>query len=411
MKKIFLCLLISCLSFLSITRVEGKVVQKNDLLASLKSKEVILMNRDTKEILLAKNINKRIYPASMTKIMTAIIVIENTKHFDKEVEAIPSDTKVINDEASIAGLLIGERMSVKDALYCTLLASGSDAAEMLGHYTTGNTNDFVDLMNQKAKDLHMNDTHFTNVYGKYDKQHYSTVKDMALLMDYAMDNPVFKKIMEADEIKIKTNAFDERIAKNFVYATFDKVKINHSYITGAKSGSMDETGLNLASTAEKNGKRVVAVTAEAPLDEGHTNNVIDADKIYQWYFKNYKTKNIYDKNEMVEVSGNFFTPSFKAPINKKIYVESYHTSSIPYEKRFFSTTSKMIVLPNDVVGILTIKTKDATSTYEILSDRLHIAIGFYFILIFIFLLTIWLFIKKKKQIAKSNSLIKNREFR
>ena len=89
-------------------------------------------------------------------------------------------------------------------------------------------------MNNKAKELDLQVTHFKYVYGKYDKQHYTTVKDMALLMDYAMENPIFQKIVASDQVKIKTNAFEERIAENFVYATFDKAKLDHSYITGAK---------------------------------------------------------------------------------------------------------------------------------------------------------------------------------
>ena len=397
MRKLFLSMLLSCFLVMNMNVLHAKENTQDAIAATLKSKDVIVMNRDTKEILFAKNIKKRIYPASMTKIMTTIVVIENTKHFDKIVEAVPSDTKVIRDEASIAGLLIGERMRIQDALSCMMLASGSDAAEMLARYTTGNTKDFVDLMNNKAKELHLQDTHFTNVYGKYDKQHYTTVKDMALLMDYAMENPIFQKIVASDQVKIKTNAFEERIAENFVYATFDKAKLDHSYITGAKSGSMDETGLNLASTAEKDGRRVVIVSAEAPIDEKHTNHVVDAAHLYQWYFTNYQKKIIYKKGDTVAIKGNILTPSFHVALPSDIYIEAPQGVFNAYEKTFVSTNQKMIVKPNDVVGILTIKTKNTTTTYEIISDGWHIAISVYVIATLLIILILWLIMKKRRQ--------------
>ena len=156
--------------------------EKKDL--SAKSPSAVLVDLHTGMVLYRKSAGERVYPADLTKIMTAVLVLENCK---LEETAKASETALSNIPAGASPLFVkGEKLSVRQLLYAMLLASSSDAANVLAEKTSGSIEEFVSLMNKKAQELQMKNTNFTNPSGEHDERHYTTAEDMAKLAVYAM---------------------------------------------------------------------------------------------------------------------------------------------------------------------------------------------------------------------------------
>lgn len=182
---------------------------------TLNCKYDIVMDIDSENILYGKNIEEKLYPASTTKILTAILTIES---LDLDKKVIVSDNAFNSTPygSSVMGVKAGEIFTVEDLLYGLMLPSGNDAALVLAEAVSGNVNLFVKLMNDKIKDLELNNTHFTNPHGFHDDNHYSTAKDMAILFKYCLQNDTFKKIISTLEYELTpTNLTDKsRILRN-----------------------------------------------------------------------------------------------------------------------------------------------------------------------------------------------------
>ena len=157
-------------------------------LPKLNSNNIIVYDDANKEILYEKNASEVVNIASLTKIMTTIVAIENINDLNETVEITNSMLQEVPWDASIAGLKEGDVVTYRDLLYATMLPSGADAATALAHSISGNTNSFVHLMNQKAKVLDLNDTHFVNVTGLDADGHYSSANDVLKYLLYALQN-------------------------------------------------------------------------------------------------------------------------------------------------------------------------------------------------------------------------------
>lgn len=399
-KKCFILFSISCFLFLQSPKVYAKD-NTNNILDTIKSQRVLLMNQDTGEILLEKNSNEKFSPASMTKIMTALIVIENTKNFDKPFTIDTQDFTNLPENTSVTGLEHGEELTIKDALYCMMLTSGSDAANALARFTCGDIDSFVKLMNNKAKYLNLNNTHYTNPYGQNDKNNYTTVKDYALLMDYAMQNPIFKKIVQSTSYQFTSNK-KERDLRNLTLDTFHSLSNNSSYTIGTKTGTLPNIISNICSSVTKNNQNLILVLSLSSDKNDYKTPIIETLKIYDWYFDTYKTKTIHEKNEKINIKGNLLTPSFFTKLNQDIYINGLTDQDFKYTENISFTNKKMIVHPNDCVGKLTVQTNHNKSIYPIYSANWHISTVAYiiiasFIICFIFLLY------KAKQIKSDNA--------
>ena len=164
-------------------------------LEGLISPEAVLMDADSGEVLAEKNADASIYPASMTKVMTALLVLEANPDLDTPV-TLPEDIfpALQTEKASMAGFLPDETATVRDLLYGALLPSGAECCEALAREVSGSEEAFVASMNQKAAALGMASTHFCNPAGLHDPEHVSTVRDMARLLRAAMQNEMFRTI-------------------------------------------------------------------------------------------------------------------------------------------------------------------------------------------------------------------------
>ena len=227
------------------------------------SENILLIEQDSMQELLAVNKDKIIYPASLTKIMTAIVALENVSHWNESF-AVPDEIvqPLIDAQASMAGFKAGENVSVKDLLYGTLLSSGADGALTLAYGIAGNESSFVDLMNQKAVMLGMTHTHFTNATGLHDDNHVSTLDDLALLIEYAMDNPYFYQVFTSESYVCSPTKEHPKGLK-LESTLFSKIE-GESMILGGKTGYTPEAGLCLASLAQIEDERYLLLTANAP---------------------------------------------------------------------------------------------------------------------------------------------------
>ena len=251
------------------------------------STHAILLNLQNGKVLFSKSSNQKTYPASLTKIMTSILAIEKLPDLNKRI-LLPADifNELNKQNASMAGFLPNEKVKAIDLLYGTMLPSGAEAATALANETAGSQADFVDLMNQKAKDLGMNHTHFVNATGMYDANHYTTVKDMSVLLQYALKNQTFRKIFITERYSTApTNknpsgiTFTSTLFQNMKSPEFDGGKI-----IGGKTGYTDEAGLCLASLAKKGNSEYILITTGAVGNhQTEQYNITDAKNVYSKY--------------------------------------------------------------------------------------------------------------------------------
>ena len=254
-------------------------------LEGLISPEAVLMDADSGEVLAAKNADAPIYPASMTKVMTALLVLEGTPDLDTPV-TLPEDIfpALQTETASMAGFLPGETAAVRDLLYGALLPSGAECCEALAREVSGSEEAFVELMNQKAAELGMRSTHFCNPTGLHDPEHVSTVRDMARLLRAAMQNETFCAILSAERYAVPaTDLHPEGFTMTSTFwAELGDVSLRRGQFLGGKTGYTSAAGLCLASAAQVKGKRYILVTAGAKGNHGtEPYHIEDAVRVYR----------------------------------------------------------------------------------------------------------------------------------
>ncbi|MBR2668545.1 MAG: D-alanyl-D-alanine carboxypeptidase [Solobacterium sp.] len=265
------------------------------------SPNTYVFDDETGQELLNDHGEERIYPASMVKMMTAILAIE---HYPDTSHRITLTRDMIGgfiaDGASIVGYLINDSPTILDLLYGTLLPSGADCANSLAFAVSGNTEDFVKLMNQKAEELGMYNTHFMNPTGLHDDNQYSTCHDIGLLLSYCLKDPLFTEIIGSREFTgtpVLSHAYGVRFSSAVYYSMSRGVvgKDIEGFI-GGKSGYTIPAGRCLASAAQINGMHVICVTAQSPQELGP---IKDANTIYSWLRQNYHRENLLNEGDFL----------------------------------------------------------------------------------------------------------------
>jgi len=253
-------------------------------LGNLYSSNAILVRLDNHSVLMQKDSKETVYPASLTKIMTAIVAIEKLPDLQKKV-ALPNSMfqKLFKADASMAGFKPDEKVRAIDLLYGVMLPSGAECCLGLADHIAGSEQKFVEIMNQKAVVLGMSNTHFTNSTGLQDDNHYTTVKDLSILLSYALQNTTFRNIFTAARYSIApTNKHPNGITfQNTMFKNITNPVVNGGKILGGKTGYTVEAGLCLASLAQKNGREYILVTAGAKGNhESEQFNLDDAYTVY-----------------------------------------------------------------------------------------------------------------------------------
>lgn len=248
----------------------------------LYSSNAILM-RDDGVVLYEKNSSDKMYPASLTKMMTAIVALENIDDLDEKV-SIPQEVfdYAAKEQASIAGFSPGVEITLRDMLYGLLLPSGAECSIGLADYVAGGTEAFTDKMNETAQRLGMENTNFTNPSGLHDDNLYSTAADIARLESYALDDPDFREIFTTKTYE--TTCGDGSIVSfsGTMFAAMESPEFEGGVILGGKTGFTDQAGLCLASLASIGDHEYILVTTHA--EGNHTTeqyNVTDAFTVYK----------------------------------------------------------------------------------------------------------------------------------
>ena len=264
--------------------------------------EYVLMDMDSGRVLASKNMNSPKLIASITKIMTCILAIEN-----KDINSIVKvDESISKSYGSGIYISIGEEIKLIDLLYGLMLRSGNDAAIMISSYVSGSEEEFVKLMNNKAKELGMKNTIFYNSSGLDTATigNKSTAYDMALLTKYAMKNDIYKTIVKTKKYTVKTNL------KTYVWHNKNKL-LQYDYITGGKTGYTERAKRTLVSTASKDNMNLVVVTIQ-DSDDWNTHKTL-----YENAFNTYKSLKVLNKNNFQVLKDEYYD---KLYIKNDIYL-------------------------------------------------------------------------------------------
>ena len=365
----------------------------------IKSEKVLLINLNDNQILIDKNSEEKTSIASLTKIMTTLVAIENIDNLEETVKITHDMFDGLAEENLYqVGLKIFSTPSYNDLLHATLISSGADATRAL----TNKYGDikFVEMMNKKAKELKLKDTHFSNTIGIDDENHYSTLKDVKILLEYALKNKKFKEIFETKKYVFSDNSIT---IESSIKKTGEYFNINTSHIKGGKTGYTFSAGRCLASIAtdEKNNINYMLITTNALESPNH---IIDALTIYDYYFENYKYYEIVNKQDVIKKIQTKYSKT------KEIKLKVDENITLFYDKSFDKKLIKIeykglnIVKPNDdIIGKIKIY-YDKKLLYEKEYDNnIEFSIfefikSYIFIIIPIILIVSFIFITKTKKL-------------
>ncbi|MFI3284454.1 MAG: hypothetical protein R3Y57_05165 [Erysipelotrichaceae bacterium] len=282
---IFLCVITLCMLNLNIT-----VYAQDDL--ELYSNYYLLIDRDNGQVIFEDGSDEKIYPASMTKIMTLLIAVEEIKDMS---ETVVLDSVIFEnlyeENASMAGYYLDEVVSLQDCVYGLFLPSGAETTRAVATYVAGSEDAFVELMNQKAEELGMSNTHFVNTTGLHDADHYTTLNDLAVLLEYSLQNKAFQEIFYTREYVSTSGSYHSSGLswESTMFSAIDNIgwqDLDESAILGGKTGYTNPAGLCLASVASLDGRNYMLITALAPVT-GTSYHAIDAVNTYSEIYTEY----------------------------------------------------------------------------------------------------------------------------
>lgn len=251
------------------------------------SGSAVVIDAETGAVLYAHNKDKRIYPASTTKVLSSLVALEkgnNTKDITVSENALEGQ----KDRGTHIGLKSGEKLTLKDALYGMILESANDAAIAVAENIGGSVEEFSNLMNQKARELGMKNSNFTNPHGWYDEKHYTTAYDMALATKAAYENEELRKILMATKHTVSKTNLNEGHDIYPTHKMFPYKSHYYEYFLGGKPGYLEESRGNLVSIAKKDNVTLIAYVATNSV--GGTYD--DTKKLFDFAFANYKKTDV-----------------------------------------------------------------------------------------------------------------------
>lgn len=274
--------------FIGIIVVAVILIGKSDIISNLrrsilglKSENIYVYNMTDNKKELSINGNERISPASLTKIMTTLVALENVDNLSNIAPVNGTYyEEMISKNASMTGFYSGENTSYRDLLYGTMLASGGECANSLAVNISGDIDNFIKLMNEKSKSIGLSNTRFNNVEGLDNKKNYSTAKDIGDLINYSLNDGDFKAIFTRENfISSPTLEHPNGLSINStVLSNLVNYQQNNFEIIGGKSGTTENAGFCWATYVEKDGKEYICVVMNAPTEEAR---ILDTLKIME----------------------------------------------------------------------------------------------------------------------------------
>jgi len=315
---------------------------------------VLLVEANTQQVIYAKNANTRMYPASTTKIMTALLTYETFG--DEGLDTVHTATNKSVYHSSLvaggtsAGIQVGEELTIRQLLYCLLLPSGNDAACVLAEAVAGNVEDFVALMNQRAIELGCTNTHFANPHGLTNENHYTTPHDLyCISYEFAKHNTLME-IANTTSITIPaTNKYEERVLNttNHLISTRTKSQYFYEYARGIKTGYTSASKHCLVTTAQKDDMYLICVVMKCPVIENKVvTSFTNSKSLYEWAFSTYELKSIVKK-------GTSITEAYVSLSDDKdaVILETIEDISVLIPKGSYDESLLTITPPETVVNL------------------------------------------------------------
>lgn len=359
-KKILIFLLI--ISLLPITNLQAI---ENDITPNASG--AILIDADSKQILYDKNADKKLFPASTTKIMTMIIMFEAINN-----KKISFDDQVTTSKyaASMGGSQVyleeGENMSLEDMFKSIAIASANDASVAVSEYIAGSTNKFVEMMNQKAKELNLKNTHFENVTGLHDNNHYTCPYDLAMMASYLIK-------IGGNKLLSVTSLYDSYIREDtkqsFWLVNTNKLLKLYDGVDGLKTGYTKEAGYCLVTTAKRDGQRLVGVVMKESEPKKRNEEMCN---LLDYGFNNYKREIIYKKDSIIEkhVVDKMDNLTINVVCKEDIAYIKAKANDQKYTTKIVYKDNLLPVKKGDIVATLTVLCDDKEITsYNLYSDN------------------------------------------
>lgn len=297
--KIFISILILIIILLFSNKVFASEVN-----IKVSSPSVILIESKTGNVIYEKNAEEKMYPASTTKIMTAILTLENVQDLNEKATVSYNAVFSVPTDYASNELKVGEELTIEELLYALLVKSSNEAAFVLAEHIAKSNENFASMMNTKAKQLGCTNTNFVNPNGIHNKEHYTTAKDLSLITKHAMENETFRKIVNtvshtlpstnkydrADRNLITTNDFINKKSKNY-----------YEYAIGIKTGFTSQAKNCLVAGASKDGVELIAVLlgADKTDSNGYSIRDKDAKKLFEYVYNNFSKKSISIANDTI----------------------------------------------------------------------------------------------------------------
>lgn len=331
---------------------------------SVSAESAVLITADGNQKIFGKNEYEKLGVASTTKIMTSLLAIE---YGSPSLEVVTTK-EMVTVEGTSMGLKAGDTVTLKALIYGMLLQSGNDAANTAAHIVGGGSvGDFVEMMNVKAKEIGMNDTHFVNPTGLWHEDHYSTAYDMAVLGVYAVSNPVFSEICSSKSASLE---YGNPPYKRTLY-NHNRLLSSYDGAIGIKTGFTKNTGRCLVSAAQKNGMTLVCVTLNAPSDWK------DHEALLNYGFSVCKTVKIEDSYEdiSVAVTGGIIPKVTVAPYETPSYTsvtgEKQELKRVLYLEKFLYApveTGKIVGRADYYLGDVLVESADLVAQFGVESS-------------------------------------------
>lgn len=325
----------------------------------ISSRAAIIYDRTSKRIIWGKEENQKRAMASTTKIMTAIVVLENANLTD----TVQISKKAAGTGGSRLGLKTNDKITVNDLLYGLMLRSGNDAAIALAEHVGEDVSGFASLMNNKANELGLKSTNFVTPHGLDATEHYTTAYELAVLTDYALNNKKFAQIVNTKTTTININGYNKTLANT------NELLGNFNGVDGVKTGFTNNAGRCLVTSTTRNNHQIICVVLGADTKKIRTK---DSAKLIEYAFSNYE---YIDAKEMVEEEFKNWCQNNTMQINKavniqpELAIEEIKISEIPINKNTKKdleveiTAQKYLQAPvnaNQIIGKVELKIENET---------------------------------------------------
>lgn len=389
------------------------------------SPSVVLIDSNSGKVLYKKNENKRMYPASITKIMTAILVLENCDLTDT-AKVSEKAVMVVPPGYSIANVQIGEELVIKDLMYALLLKSGNDVANVLAEKIAGSIEDFAVMMNQKAVELGCSGTNFVNPSGIHNADQYTTASDMALIAKYCMQNETFRSIVATTTYTLPaTNKYPKE--DRVMTTTNDLLKLNTSkrkdnyyyqYCIGIKTGFTSQAKNTLVAAASRDNLEFIAIVLGAEqTSEFLSHRYLDTIALFNYAFDNYRIRKIINEEDIISqvyIKKNSLDLISSVSITTVVKNENYE---IDFEPEIsLKEDLKVPINKGEIIGTATYDIEGISYTFDLLAGNnieknSVLSIIFRIILILVILYIVILVLhknsKRRRKVKRKSSHVTN----